>query len=122
MVNFETIFGRKKLQISSYAENVVRIRVSENFEPTLFEQYKIYRAPEETGEAIAGGVQTGKLKVTYEDGKITFASDKFSRVIDLDNSKVQLSPNLLPKLLEIIVVLTLFRVSFYFAKSSLTIL
>ena len=88
MVNFETIFGRKKLQISSYAENVVRIRVSENFEPTLFEQYKIYRAPEETGEAIVGGVQTGKLKVTYEDGKITFASDKFSRVIDLDNSKV----------------------------------
>ena len=89
MVNFETIFGRKKLQISSYAENVVRIRVSENFEPTLFEQYKIYRAPEETGEAIAGGVQTGKLKVTYEDGKITFSSDKFSRVIDLDNSKVK---------------------------------
>ena len=88
MVNFETVFARKKLQISVYAENVVRIRVSENFEPTLFEQYKIYRAPDETGESIIDGVKTGKLKVTYEGGKIIFSSDKFSRVIDLDNSDV----------------------------------
>ena len=88
MVNFETIFGRKKLQISSYAENVVRIRVSENFEPTLFEKYKIYRAPDETGENVIDGVKSGKLKVTYESGKIKFSSDKFNRVIDLDNSNV----------------------------------
>ena len=88
MVNFETVFGRKKLQISVYAENVVRIRVSENFEPTLFEKYKIYRAPDETGENVIDGVKSGKLKVTYESGKIKFSSDKFNRVIDLDNSNV----------------------------------
>ena len=88
MVKFETTFENKKLQISVYAENIVRVRVSENFEPTLFETYNIYRKPDEAGENIANGVQTGKLKVTYEDGKINFSSDKFNRVIDLDNSAV----------------------------------
>lgn len=88
MVIFDTIFERKKLQISVYAENVVRIRVSDNFEPTLFEKYKIYRSPDETGETVIDGVKTGKLKVTYEGGKIKFSSDKFERVIDLANPNV----------------------------------
>lgn len=88
MVKFETTFENKKLQISVYAENIVRVRVSENFEPTLFETYNIYRKPDEAGENIANGVHTGKLKVTYEDGKINFSSDKFNRVIDLDNSAI----------------------------------
>ena len=88
MIKFETALGGKTLQISAYAENVVRVRVSDNFEPTLFERYNIYRKPDETGEALECGVKTGKLSVEYKDGKIFFASDKFARSIDLDNSKV----------------------------------
>ena len=43
MVKFETALGGKTLELSVYAENIVRVRVSENFEPTLFERYGIYR-------------------------------------------------------------------------------
>ncbi len=88
MVKFETALADKALQISVYAENIIRIRVSENFEPTLFERYNIYRKPEETGEALINGVRTGKLSACYRDGKIYFSSDKFERSIDLDNSMV----------------------------------
>jgi hypothetical protein len=51
MVKFETALAGKTLELSVYAENIVRVRVSENFEPTLFERYGIYRKPDETGEA-----------------------------------------------------------------------
>ena len=88
MIKFETALADKTLQISVYAENIVRIRLSEKFEPTLFERYNIYRKPDETGEALINGVRTGKLSVEYRDGKIYFSSDKFTRSIDLDNSRV----------------------------------
>ena len=88
MVKFETALGGKTLELSVYAENIVRVRVSENFEPTLFERYGIYRKPEEMGEVTENGVKTGKLSVEYRDGKVYFSSDKFTRSIDLDNSKV----------------------------------
>ena len=70
MIKFETALAEKTLQISVYSENIVRIRVSDKFEPTLFERYNIYRTPDETGEATQRGVRTGKLSVEYKDGKI----------------------------------------------------
>lgn len=88
MVKFETALGGKTLELSVYAENVVRVRVSESFEPTLFERYGIYKKPEDKGEVTECGVKTGKLSVEYKGGKIVFASDKFERSIDLDNSEV----------------------------------
>lgn len=88
MMKFETAFEDKTLQLSVYAENIVRIRISKDFEPTLLERYKIYHEPEQTGEVIENGVRTGNLSVTYKDGKINFSSNKFSRSIDLDNSNV----------------------------------
>ena len=87
MIKFETAFEGKTLQLSVYAENVVRIRISNDFEPTLFERYQIYRKPDETGEALKNGVRTGKLTATYKDGRVTFSSDKFTRSIDLRNPK-----------------------------------
>ncbi|MGN1095235.1 MAG: hypothetical protein ACI4QR_02485, partial [Eubacteriales bacterium] len=86
MVKFETGFAGKTLQISVYAENIVRIRLGEKFEPTLFERYRIYRKPDETGELTENGVRTGKLSAVFSDGKIEISSDKFTRTIDLDNS------------------------------------
>ena len=48
MVKFETGYAGKTLQISVYAENIVRIRISDSFEPTFFEKYRIYKPAEET--------------------------------------------------------------------------
>ena len=39
MASFSVDLGGKKLLISAYAKNIVRIRVSDKFEPTLFEKY-----------------------------------------------------------------------------------
>ncbi len=86
MTQFQTAHSGKTLQISAYAENIVRIRISDNFEPTLSERYQLYRSPDKVGEALENGVRTGKLTVVYEDGNIRFSSDKFSRSISLDNS------------------------------------
>ena len=34
--------GGRELRVSAYSENVLRVRVSEKFEETLFERYGIY--------------------------------------------------------------------------------
>ena len=88
MVKFETGYAGKTLQISVYAENIVRIRISDSFEPTFFEKYRIYKPAEETGTLSENGVTTGKLTVKFEDGAIKFSSDKFSREIKLENSEL----------------------------------
>ena len=88
MIKFETPFEGKTLQLSVYAENIVRIRISDAFEPTLFEKYQIYRKPDKTGKVLENGVHTGKLSVTYKDGQLSFSSDKFHRSIDLRNPEV----------------------------------
>lgn len=88
MVKFETGYAGKTLQISVYAENIVRIRISDSFEPTFFEKYRIYKPAEETGILSENGVTTGKLTAKFEDGAIKFSSDKFSREIKLENSEL----------------------------------
>ena len=88
MIKYETSYKGKTLQLSVYAENIVRIRISDDFKPTLLERYKIYRKPDEVGELLENGVCTKQLSVTYQDGKILFSSHKFSRSIDLDNARI----------------------------------
>lgn len=75
--------GGKVLRISAYAENTVRIRLSEDFEPSLFERYGIYHKAEDCGEELPDGVKTGKLSVRFDGEKIVFASDKFTRTISI---------------------------------------
>ena len=73
--------GEKILKITAYSENIVRIRISKDFEPSLFERYGIYSAGRECGEETEQGVKTGKLCACFDGDKITFSSDKFSREI-----------------------------------------
>ena len=88
MVKYEIPFGNQTLQLSVFAENIVRVRLSKTFEPTLFEKYKIYREPDTVGELISNGVQTGDLSVTYEDGNVVFSSNKFKRSISLSSPEI----------------------------------
>ncbi|MCQ2770237.1 MAG: DUF5110 domain-containing protein [Clostridia bacterium] len=71
----------KALKISAYSNNIVRIRVSKDFEPSLFERYNIYHKPEECGEELENGVKVGDLTVTYENGQIVFSTKNITRTI-----------------------------------------
>ncbi len=88
MVKYEGEYSGKTLQLSVYAENIVRVRMSDDFAPSFFERYNIYKPAVECGEPIANGVKTGKLSASFENGVVKFSSDKFAREIVLDNSAV----------------------------------
>ena len=89
-MNFrEFDLGGKKLRISDFSDNAVRIRISSDFKPTYFERYGIYNEPDENaGELLTNGIKAGDLAVTYENGVITMKSPRFERTISLDNSAV----------------------------------
>ena len=72
-MNFrEFDLGGKKLRISAFSDNAVRIRISSDFKPTYFERYGIYNEPDENaGELLTNGIKAGDLAVTYENGVIT---------------------------------------------------
>ena len=75
--------GGRELRVSAYSENVLRVRVSEKFEETLFERYGIYYPADCGGELVGGGIRAGKLFAEYKDGKIVFSTDRFTRVMEI---------------------------------------
>lgn len=87
----EFIFGEKKIQLSSHAENIIRIRVGKEFKPSLFERYGIFRKPDEDNEKLVlteNGVKSGKLCAVYTgDGCIKISDGRFERVFDVNNDK-----------------------------------
>ena len=86
MINKDFAFGEKTLRLTAYAENVIRVRISDKFEPTLFERYGIWRKPDEqAGKLVSAknGVLAGFLYAEYSDGAIIFSSDGFERKIEL---------------------------------------
>ena len=38
MINKDFAFGEKILRLTAYAENVIRVRISDKFEPTLLKE------------------------------------------------------------------------------------
>ena len=80
---FSADLGGKELRISAYSKDIVRVRVSADFEPTLFERYGIYNPADCEGTSVDGGVKAGNLSVVYKDGKIVFSSKKFTREIEI---------------------------------------
>ena len=80
---FNAEIGEKRLEISAYSENIVRIRIGD-LSQSLFDRYGIYNKPKkDTGMDIDNGIRAGKLSVVYVDGKIIFASPKFRREITI---------------------------------------
>lgn len=86
MNEFVCPLGDGALSISSFDSNVIRVRISRDFKPTLFERYGIFTKPkDEGGEVIKNGVRSGNLTVKYEDGEICFETPKVRRKISLVN-------------------------------------
>ena len=53
-MNFKEFdLGGRKLRISAFSDNAVRIWISSDFKPTYFEKYNIYNKPDENaGELL----------------------------------------------------------------------
>lgn len=80
----EFLMGEKRVRLTAYAEGIVRVRVSCDFEKSLFDRYNLYRKPEETcGAAVENGLAAGGLTVAFLDGMITFGTDRFERKMDV---------------------------------------
>jgi alpha-glucosidase (family GH31 glycosyl hydrolase) len=80
---FTSSFGSKKVEISAYSENIVRVRIGA-LAPSLFDRYGIYSRPDkDCGMDIENGIRVGKLSVVYDEdeGKIIFVSSKCRREI-----------------------------------------
>jgi len=72
----------KTLRLSVFAEDIVRVRVSKCFEPSLFERYGIFKEPEEAGEQTESGVRTGRLGVTFDGTGLVIEKGGESRRMD----------------------------------------
>lgn len=86
MASVQIPFHGKKLMISSCAENIIRFRLSDNFAPTLFERYHIFRhADDEAGQVTpdGSGIVSGNLTVTLDGDDIVFHTDNAERRISL---------------------------------------
>lgn len=86
MASVQIPFHGKTLMISSCAENMTRFRLSDNFEPTLFERYHIFRhAGEEAGETAPDGtgIVSGNLAVTLDGDDIVLRTNGTERRISL---------------------------------------
>ncbi|MBO5197919.1 MAG: glycoside hydrolase family 31 protein [Lachnospiraceae bacterium] len=84
----EFLFGDKRVRMTAYADNVIRIRVSSDFEESLFDRYNLYRKPEECGEELANGVVSGTLSAAFEDGIVTIHAGNTERKINLLNEEI----------------------------------
>lgn len=78
--NFQ--FNGQTVKISVFSDNIVRVRVGKNFEPTLFERYNIWNNPDNAGKETEKGVTAGDLTVSFDDGVLTFRTEKVVRTID----------------------------------------
>lgn len=86
MASVQIPFHGKKLMISSCAENIIRFRLSDSFEPTLFERYNIFRhANDEAGQATSDetGIVSGDLTVALDGDDIVLRTKDTERRISL---------------------------------------
>ncbi len=81
----EFLLGERRVRLTAYAENIIRVCVSETFTPSLFDRYGLYRKPEEAGEEIENGIKAGDLSVIYADGTLTVRSPRMERTISLSS-------------------------------------
>ena len=89
MISTTVDFKDKKIQLSTYSENIVRIRVGKSFNPTYFERYGVWKEAEQVGETIPNGVKTGNLTASVTaDGVVTVKSDRFERSFDFNQREI----------------------------------
>ena len=89
MNEFRCPIGDQTLCLSAYDNDVVRVRISRSFEPTLFERYGIFTEPDaEAGDVLLNGVKCGSLTVRWESGALYFETPKVRRKISFVNDSL----------------------------------
>ena len=82
----EFAFGGKTIRITAYSNNIIRVFCGAADGESLFDRYHLLAKPEENvGVDIEGGIQAGDLSVVYENGAITFKTNRVTRTIDFNN-------------------------------------
>ena len=76
-------FNDQNVQVSIYSNNIIRVRVGKEFEPSLFERYNMWKNLDNVGTIENDVLTAGDLSVSYSNGKISFKTSKIERVIDL---------------------------------------
>lgn len=76
-------FAGKTLRISATAENTVRLRLSDSFEPTLFERYGIFAPDGDFGEATENGIRCGGIELSFDGKALTLRAGDAVRNITL---------------------------------------
>ena len=85
----EFTFGEKSVKITAYSDRIIRVTCGAKDGESLFDRYNLLAKPEENcGADIENGVSAGELSVTYENGKITFKTNRVDRVVDFDSSAI----------------------------------
>ena len=83
----EFTFGGKKVRITAYADRIVRVHAGEALAESLFDRYNLYAKPEaDCGAEIENGISVDGLDVTFENGVVTFKTDRVT-----DNTILQTS-------------------------------
>ena len=83
----EFAFGEKIVKITAYSDRIIRVCCGAKDGESLFDRYNLLAKPEgDCGADIENGVSAGELSVTYEDGKITFRTNRVERVVDFNST------------------------------------
>ena len=90
MASLDLSFGNETLRLTAYADNVIRVRISKEFSPSLFDRYNIYRSEvSRCGEVLKDGVRAGALSARLEGDILRLDSSKWSRSFRLTDPDLQ---------------------------------
>ena len=89
MASLDLSFGNETLRLTAYADNVIRVRISRDFSPSLFDRYNIYR-PEDvnSGEILSCGIQAGSLSACLSGDTLQLSTPKWSRSFRLSDPDI----------------------------------
>lgn len=84
MTEFETSCAGGKIRLSAWGSGIIRLRAGGSFEPSLFERYGIFSAPEDfDGEIAEDGLRAGPLSASVRGGKVRLAFPGSSVSVEL---------------------------------------
>ncbi len=75
-------FGGKPVTLTAYGDRIIRVHMGEK--ESLFDRYNLLAKPEDgAGREIENGVSVSGLSVSFENGVVTFQTDRLTRTVDL---------------------------------------
>lgn len=80
--------GDSRVRLTAYADQIIRVRVSKTFTPSLFDRYNLFRLPENAGREIPDGLVAGELSVTFSDGKLKIHTPLADRTLSFPHEEI----------------------------------